>query len=97
MVKKIFVVGVVLVSIVIFAGCARRPSIQSDLVPRLEAIEIRLDNLEAALKELEPEVTKANENDAILHENMEMLYEEVDELRAKMGMPLSKPRRTLIK
>jgi hypothetical protein len=38
------------------------------------------------------DVSKANANDEILRENMEQLYKEVDELRAKMDMPLSKPR-----
>jgi hypothetical protein len=43
------------------------------------------------------DVSKANANDEILHENMEQLYKEVDELRSKMDMPLSKPRRKLVK
>lgn len=100
MAKKLLIVGIVLAGIIMFAGCVRRPTIQAQYGPRLDAIEARLDNIEARLAELQTldkEVSKANENDLILHENMEMLYDEVDELREKMGMPLSKPRRTLIK
>ncbi|TKJ42986.1 hypothetical protein CEE36_05740 [candidate division TA06 bacterium B3_TA06] len=100
MVKKILVVGLVLAGVVILAGCVRRPTIRADYGPRLDEIEARLDKIEATLENLQTfsaDISKANANDVILHENMEALYYEVDELREKMGMPLSKPRRKLVK
>jgi DNA repair ATPase RecN len=98
--KKLLWAGLVLAGIVIFAGCVRRPTIQVDYGPRLDAIEARLEKIEQAIEELkleEQEFTKATTNDEILYENMEQLYQEVDELREKMGMSLSKPRRKLVK
>ena len=97
MVKKILVVGLVLAGVVMFAGCVRRPTIRADYGPRLDEIEARLSSIETTLDSLKSDVSKANANDEILHGNMEALYDEVDELREKMGMPLSKPRRKLVK
>lgn len=97
MVKKILVVGLVLAGMVMFAGCVPRRVIQADYGPRLDEIEARLSSIETTLDSLKSNVSKANANDEILNENMEALYDEVDELREKMGMPLSKPRRKLVK
>lgn len=100
MTKKLLIVGLVLAGMVMLAGCVRRPTIQVDYGPRLDAIEARLEKIEQAIEELkvkEQEFTKATTNDEILYENMEQLYKEVDELREKMGMPLAKPRRKLVK
>lgn len=97
--KKI-ILGIVLIALFAFTGCVTRPKIKSDLEIRMDAIEARLAEIETTLDELKylsDEAYKAHENDKILNENLEMLYDEVDELRAKMGMPLSKPRRILVK
>lgn len=99
MTKKILQ-GVVLVGVLFLVGCVRRPTIRADFGPRLDEIEARLDKIEATLENLQTfsaDISKANANDEILYENMEALYDEVDELREKMEMPLSKPRRKLVK
>ena len=96
MTKKILQ-GVVLVGVLFLAGCVPRRVIQADYGPRLDEIETRLSSIETTLDSLKSNVSKANANDEILHGHMEALYKEVDELRAKMDMPLSKPRRKLVK
>jgi len=97
MTKKLLIVGIVLTGMITFAGCVRRPAIQAEYGPRLDAIEVRLETLESKFDSILSEVSKANSNDKILHENMEQLYNEVDELREKMGMSRSKPRKLLVK
>lgn len=97
MAKKLIVITTVALLVLTLAGCSPRPNIQTNYGPRLDAVESRLAALENALDSLSTQVYKANTNDEILNTNMENLYKEVDELRTKMGMPLSKPRRTLVK
>ncbi len=95
--KKILLIVSLFLGTIFLAGCVQKPTIETDITPRLEAIEQRLDELEQTIEKWSVDIKKSNRNAEIVNENMEGLYKEVDELRDKMGMPLSKPRRELVK